>query len=128
MKSLTFVLLTGLLIGSTGCNHLLYGDGPLTPIAYNKARGFTKKPTTLSKGDKVIRPGGYYCYVQKPKPGVDTTNLPLPESSGCGPLMLYDPHPAYYLLLPAAFVGDVLLVPAYVGCGIVVFLSVGGGM
>jgi hypothetical protein len=125
MKSLRFIALAGVLIWSGGCKQLLYTNNfPLTPNTLNRATGFTDKNAEFSEGDRVFREG-YYHYVQKPKPG---EAQPLPEMARGETLRLYDPKPEFYLLVPFAFIGDIVLVPVYVGVGIVVFLSLGTGM
>jgi len=95
---LVFSLLT-----LTGCM------SDLTEKTIYKAKGYTNEKAELSRGDTVFVHDGRY-YVKRPKAGVDTTSLPLPEKPP-GFVAIYDPHPAYYLLTPFTVAIDIVNLP-----------------
>jgi len=113
-KSFCYVWYALLLLTLTGC---------LTKPLLEKAGGYTRERAMLERGDQIFKHGEIY-YAQKPKQGIDVSKLPIPKNPP-GVVFVYDPHHAYYLLLPFSIAGDVVILPFQIVAAVVMMAAYG---
>ena len=102
MKIIISFLLIALLVSSNGC---------MTGQTVQRAKGYTKETIQPLKGDTVFQHGGLTYIIQhKHAEGETNSVLVLPYNVPT-PYLAYRPSPAYYVLIPFAFVGDIVTFP-----------------